>query len=116
MSKGAGVVMNDWFLTYLNIKLSYLLAGAAGGVVRAFLVGSGFYAAFTSVIAGTLTAVYMTTPIAAVYGKLFGLPMEPNFLHGVAFVVGLTSMLMCEGFVRVARKWAKEGKLPTGGA
>jgi hypothetical protein len=113
---GASNVMNDWFLTYLNIKLSYLLAGAAGGIVRAFLIGSGFYAAFSSVIIGTLTAVYMTQPVAAVYAKLFGFPMEPNFLHGVAFVVGLTSMLMCEGFVRVARRWAKEGKLPTGGA
>ena len=113
---GASNVMNDWFLAYLNIKLSYLMAGAAGGIVRAFLIGSGIYAAVSSVIIGTLTAIYMTSPVAAVYSKLFGLPLEPNFAHGVAFVVGLTSMLMCEGFVRVARKWAKEGKLPTGGA
>jgi len=107
--------MNDWFLTYLNIKLSYLLAGAAGGIVRAFLIGTSIYTACASIIIGTLTATYMTSTVSDIYGAIFRVAVEPNFQHGVAFVVGLTAMLICEGLLRMARKWSKNPVFPKGG-
>lgn len=114
-SGSAGALeMNDWLLS-LNIKLSYLLAGTAGGIVRAFLIGTSFYSACASVIIGTLTANYMTSSISQFYGSLLRVTVEPNFQHGVAFVIGLTAMLICEGLLRIARKWAKNPVLPKGG-
>lgn len=108
--------MSDWFLTYLNIKLSYLLAGAAGGIVRAFLIGTSAYAAISSIIVGTLSATYLTSTASQIYGAVFRVNVEPNLQHGVAFVVGLTAMLICEGLLRMACKWAKNPVLPGGGS
>jgi hypothetical protein len=97
----------DPLQTYASVKLSHLIAGIAGGTVRAFLVGTNPIAAIASVVSGALTAAYMTTPIATVYAKFWKVSLDPNFEHGVAFCVGLTAMLLCEGVVKYVQGWTK---------
>ena len=100
----------------LGIKLTHLMAGIAGGVVRAFLAGGSWMAAISSVVIGSLTAGYLTTPVYA--GAKAWFPMLSNDVsseHAIGFLVGLTAMLICEGVLRAARGWAKNPKLPTKG-
>lgn len=106
-----------WDLTtLLGIKLSHLMAGVAGGIVRAFMVGNSFFAAFSSVMTGALTAAYMTVPVASIYTKITGTIVDLNFEHGIAFCTGLTAMLICEGVLRYVRKWSQSPTLGTGGS
>lgn len=98
----------------LGIKLTHLLAGVAGGTVRAFLAGGGWLAAVSSVVIGSLTAGYLTTPV---YGGLKSyFPSinsgDTSLEHAVGFLVGLTAMLICEGVLRTARGWSKNPTIP----
>lgn len=104
----------DPLQTLIGIKLTHLLAGVAGGTVRAFLSGEGWLAAFSSVVVGSLTAGYLTAPVYAGAQKYFSIPTDASTEHAIGFLVGLTAMLICEGVLRSARLWAKKPKLPTG--
>ena len=96
----------------VGIKLTHLIAGVAGGTVRAFLSGEGFLAAFSSVIVGSLTAGYLTTPVFAAVRSYVELPADPSSEHAIGFLVGLTAMLICEGVLRAVRGWAHRPHLP----
>lgn len=96
----------------VGIKLTHLIAGVAGGTVRAFLSGEGFLAAFSSVIVGSLTAGYLTTPVFAMVRTYVELPADPSSEHAIGFLVGLTAMLICEGVLRAVRTWAKRPHFP----
>lgn len=103
----------DPFQAILGIKGTHLLAGVAGGTVRAFLAGGGWLAAFSSVVIGSLTAGYLTAPVFA--GVQAWFPFVENDTsseHAIGFLVGLTAMLICEGVLRAARGWSKNPKLP----
>lgn len=99
---------------FLGIKLTHLLAGVAGGTVRAFMSGEGWLAAFSSVVVGSLTAGYLTAPVYAGTQKYFSIPPDPSTEHAIGFLVGLTAMLICEGVLRSARLWSKKPVLPKG--
>ncbi len=57
----------------LGIKATHLVAGVAGGTVRALLSGGGWLAAISSVVIGSLTAGYLTTPVYAAAKAYFPL-------------------------------------------
>lgn len=100
----------------IGIKLTHLLAGVAGGIVRALLAGGSWVAAISSVIVGSLTAGYLTAPVYA--GAKAWFPVVAHDIsteHAISFLVGLTAMLICEGVLRAARGWSKNPKLPPGG-
>jgi hypothetical protein len=100
---------------FLGIKLTHLLAGVAGGTVRAFLAGGGWLAAVSSVVIGSLTAGYLTTPIYAGVKAYFpAVNRDISSEHAVSFLVGLTAMLICEGVLRAARGWSKNPTIPKG--
>ena len=99
-------------LAQFGVKLSHIVAGLAGGTVRAFLSGSGVMAAIASVIVGAITAAYMTTPVSQIALKITGLPPANSTEHSVAFVVGLTAMLICEGTIRYVRAYTQTGQPP----
>jgi hypothetical protein len=100
----------------IGIKLTHLVAGIAGGMVRALLAGGGWLAAMTSVIVGSLTAGYLTTPVYATAKSWFPVVgHDSSSEHAISFLVGLTAMLLCEGVLRVARGWSKNPKLPSNG-
>lgn len=100
---------------FLGIKLTHLLAGVAGGTVRAFLAGGGWLAAVSSVVIGSLTAGYLTTPVYAGMRAYFpSMSKDISSEHAVGFLVGLTAMLICEGVLRAARGWSKNPTIPKG--
>lgn len=98
---------------FLGIKMTHLIAGVAGGIVRAFLAGGDWTAAVASVVVGSLTAGYLTTPVyagAKAYFPSLGADMSSE--HAIGFLVGLTAMLICEGVLRSARLWSKKPNIP----
>ena len=100
---------------FLGIKLTHLIAGVAGGIVRAFLAGGDWTAAVASVVVGSLTAGYLTTPVIAGAKAYFpSLGNDISSEHAIGFLVGLTAMLICEGVLRSARLWSKKPVLPKG--
>ena len=99
---------------FLGIKLTHLLAGVAGGTVRAFPAGGGWLAATSSVVIGSLTAGYLTTPVYKIAQKYLPINVEASTEHAVGFLVGLTAMLLCEGVLRAARGWSKNPKMLSG--
>lgn len=98
----------------IGIKLTHLLAGVAGGVVRAFLAGGSWLAAVSSVVVGSLTAGYLTTPVYTGAKSWFpALGNDTSSEHAIGFLVGLTAMLICEGVLKTARVWARNPSFPT---
>lgn len=97
----------------LGIKTTHLVAGVAGGAVRALLAGGGWLAAISSVVIGSLTAGYLTTPVYAAARAYFPvLTGDISTEHAIGFLVGLTAMLICEGVLRFIRGWSRNPKLP----
>jgi hypothetical protein len=89
------------------------LAGVAGGVVRALLSGGGWLAAISSVVIGSLTAGYLTTPVYAAAKAYFPLLAgDASSEHAIGFLVGLTAMLICEGVLRFIRVWSRNPTIP----
>lgn len=106
----------DPLQSLVGIKLTHLLAGVAGGVVRAFLAGGSWLAAVSSVVVGSLTAGYLTTPVYKGAKSWFpALGSDTSSEHAIGFLVGLTAMLICEGVLKAARGWSKNPILPPGG-
>jgi uncharacterized membrane protein len=104
----------DWLHAFLGIKASHLIAGIAGGIVRAFLTGSDLMTAVASVVVGSLTAGYLTSPIFTATAPYLPLPPDASTEHAVSFLVGLTAMLLCEGVLRATKTWSKNPKMPGG--
>lgn len=96
----------------IGIKVTHVLAGLAGGTVRALLMGGGWWAATASVTVGSLTAAYLTTPVYSLSVAYTPLARDPSSEHAVGFLVGLTAMLLCEGALRAARAWSRNPVLP----
>ena len=98
---------------FIGIKFTHLVAGVAGGMVRALLAGGGWSAAVTSVIVGSLTAGYLTTPIfKAAKASFPSIGGDVSTEHATSFLVGLTAMLICEGVLRAVRGWSKKPSMP----
>jgi hypothetical protein len=98
--------------TIIGVKLTHIVAGIAGGTVRALLMGSGWLAATTSVIIGSATAAYLTTPAYYMATRYFPVPQEPSTEHAIGFLVGLTAMLICEGCMKYVKDWSIKPSLP----
>jgi len=102
----------DPLQSILGVKATHLLAGMAGGTVRAFLAGGTVLSSTASVVVGSLTAAYMTTPIYFLATAYAPVPAEDSTEHAVGFLVGLTAMFLCEGVLRAAKGWSKNPTLP----
>lgn len=98
--------------TIFGIKITHLVAGVAGGTVRYLLVGGGVVMAVTSVLAGSLTAGYLTTPAYFTIVKYFPGWADPSTEHAAGFLVGLTGLLICEGAMRYAKRWTDNPSFP----
>lgn len=86
------------FLASLGVKVPDLVSGIAGGMVNAILFQRTTPgAAVASVIAGGLTATYLAEPMA----KQFSMSIGPS-----GFIIGLTAMIVCQGLMAGAHKWA----------
>jgi hypothetical protein len=87
-------------LIHLGVKLPDLIAGAAGGVVNAFIFRRvSPSAAAASVVVGALTANYLAEIAVHVFGAY-----SPS-QGAAAFIVGLTGMVVCQTIVAAAASW-----------
>lgn len=93
----------------LGLKLGHLLAGIAGGMVRALLMGGGWMAAFTSIVVGALTSSYLTPSISKYSASLWFISLDE---HATGFLLGVTAMFLCEGVIIMAKNWRKNPTLP----
>jgi len=98
------------FLATLGIKIPDIVSGIAGGMVNALLFQrTSPIAAMSSVLAGGLTANYLAEPMA----KQFTLNIGT-----AGFIIGLTAMIVCQGLMTGANKWAatrgQNGSPPSG--
>lgn len=100
----------------IGVKTSHLIAGIAGGIVRALLAGSDMMTAIASVVIGSLTAGYLTSPVYKAVTVYFPASADTSTEHAVGFLVGLTAMLICEGALRFAKQWSKNPTMPPGAA
>lgn len=106
--------MNDPLFNLLGIKITHLIAGLAGGTVRAMLFGGSWLAFVTSVTVGSLTAAYLTSPIYRAVTATFPVPAEHSTELATAYLVGVVAMFICEGAIRMARQWSRNPTLPGG--
>lgn len=84
-------------LRELGLRISDLIAGLSGGIVNAFIFKrSDPWSIIGSVVVGALTANYLS-PIVGSYLGTNG--------PGVAFIVGLAGMAICQGIVETAKNW-----------
>ena len=102
----------DPLQAFIGIKSSHLVAGVAGGIVRAFLAGNDFGTAIASVVVGSLTAGYLTSPAYNAVTGYFPSTTDSSTEHAVGFLVGLTAMLICEGVLRYVRSWSRNPTIP----
>ena len=85
-------------LVQLGIKIPDIVSGIAGGMVNALLFQrTSPLGAVASVLAGGLTSNYMAEPLA----KQLGMSIGP-----AGFIIGLTAMVICQGIMAGAQKWA----------
>jgi uncharacterized membrane protein YeaQ/YmgE (transglycosylase-associated protein family) len=91
-------------LTFLGIRLPDMLAGLAGGVVNAFLFKRlDPWSVVGSIVVGTLTANYLGSSIGKILDPVLG-SFSPGS-GGSAFIVGLTSMAICQSIMDAVRHW-----------
>ncbi|MFS2326579.1 hypothetical protein U2P60_14370 [Brucella sp. H1_1004] len=97
--------MDDPFSEY-GLKTSVLLAGFAGGILRALSrKKSSMKETIASPICGALAAGYLTGPIVH-YLRAVNFPLPPDDgtnvgLHAAAFVVGVSGMWISDALFEI---------------
>ncbi|WP_236775509.1 hypothetical protein [Agrobacterium tumefaciens] len=109
--KGAGVEMNLMdLLDAIGIKLGVLVAGFAGGLLRA-LSRKSFTVreVFVSPICGALAAAYLTTPVLHYFYKIgWPLPEDPVATTlAAAFLVGTSAMWISDLVFLALGRWVE---------
>lgn len=96
--------MSDPVSQVVGLKLTTVLAGFFGGLVRSLMMpGVTKTQALVSCVIGAVTANYVTPEIVKV------IPVaEPS----MGFAVGLGSMVLCEGIIRLLQKWRDDPNWP----
>lgn len=81
----------------LGLNAQMLIAGFSGGIVHAFFFGErNWWAGIGSVVGGLFTSNYVGPWVSNAVSI-------PESLAG--FVVGLTSLMVCQGIVGAVRGW-----------
>lgn len=102
--------MSDPFQTIVGIKLSTLLAGLAGGLVRSLILpGLTVKQAIASCTIGALTAGYLT-PAAVEYWPG---DASPGIEGAFGYAIGLSAMILCEAIMKAAKRWRDDPKFPS---
>lgn len=98
----------DWLHDIVGVKLSYVLSGVAGGLVRG-LIAKGFSwpQRISSAVVGGLTAGYATPAVAPVVRAWLETWSYPtgDIEGSVGFALGLVGMTICDALIRWARRW-----------
>lgn len=95
-------------LDAIGIKLGVLIAGFAGGLLRA-LSRQSFTVreVFVSPICGALAAAYLTTPVLHYFYKIgWPLPEDPvATMHAAAFLTGASAMWISDLLIQALSRW-----------
>lgn len=95
-------------LKSLGLNESTATAGLLGGTVRGLIIQGGWFNGIVSALVGAITANYLATAIS----------LSPtlnawNWSEGtIGFVVGMSAMLICEGFLKWAKDWSTNPRIP----
>ncbi|MGI8397814.1 hypothetical protein ACRYWZ_15685 [Agrobacterium deltaense] len=100
-------------LDAIGIKLGVLIAGFAGGLLRA-LSRKSFTVreVLVSPICGALAAAYLTTPVLHYFYKIgWPLPEDPvATMLAAAFLVGTSAMWISDLLIEALQRWVRGGK------
>lgn len=90
-----------------GIKLGYLIAGFAGGVVSLrYVQGLTWWQGALSVISGAFVANYLTPVLQEV------LKLGPSTEYGAAFICGLCALNLTAGIFKLSQRFKDNPKLP----
>lgn len=104
----------DPLATILGVKVTHIVAGAAGGIVRSLSRPGGTWPRHVgTAIVGTFVAGYGTPVGAVLASRYMAAPDIPSTsVEGmVGFILGLIGMSLCEALLRWARAW-RDGPPP----
>ena len=88
----------------LGVKFAALVAGFAGGVASlSFVRGLTKTQAVISVLTGTMTSAYMAPVLIHFAGF-----SSPELQHGASFFIGLTSMNIIPGLLRLSELFKRD--------
>ena len=105
--------MIDPLFAFLGIKSSHAVGGVAGGTVRYLIVGGNYLAGLASATVGLITAAWLTPSFYFAFIKFYPTWNDPSMEGSIGFLLGLTGMVICEGFMKLARRWAANPSVPT---
>ena len=104
--------MSEPISTLFGVKITNLIAGAAGGFVRAIFLKQKFRVAIGSIITGMIFAHYLT-PMA-----IYWLPQswsgDPASEGAIGFVLGQTALTIFTGVATYVKRWAANPTLKPG--
>ena len=92
----------------LGLNEGTATAGLLGGTVRGLIIQGGFVNGVASALVGAIAANYLAPAIA----------MSPTvnpwgWSEGtIGFLVGMCAMLICEGFLKWAKDWSTNPRIP----
>ncbi|MFC4172727.1 hypothetical protein ACFOYU_11740 [Microvirga sp. GCM10011540] len=100
--------MNNLF----GVEVGHIVAGIAGGVVRALTrPGQTLAANVSTAVVGVLCAAY-ATPVVKTWLGLADADMATQ--NAIAFGLGLIGMSLAEGVISLGNAWARRPRLPAG--
>lgn len=92
-----------------GIKLGYIIAGFAGGVVSLrYVQGLNWWQGCVSVFGGAAVANYLT-PVLREW-----LTLSESSEYGVAFIAGLCALNLTAGIFKLSQKFKENPKIPGG--
>lgn len=106
------LVMEDPLTSY-GLKVSVVIAGFAGGVLRALSHQNyTFREAVASPVCGALAAGYLTNPLVH-YLNAIHFPLPPDdgtnvTIHAGAFLVGICAMWISDAVFDLISRWIKK--------
>ena len=98
----------DPIAAMIGIKLSHLIAGAAGGLVRSLSrPGGSIGRHIVTTVVGTLVAGYGTPVCSVLAARYLAAPEIPAAsVEGVVgFLLGVSGMTLAEACIRKIREW-----------
>ncbi|WP_262265511.1 hypothetical protein [Microvirga yunnanensis] len=98
--------------TILGVEVGHLVAGVAGGIVRAIIrPGQSLFQSASTAFAGVLCAAYATPFLKTWLGISVA---DTATTNAVAFFIGLVGMSVAEGAITMAQAWSMKPRLPAG--
>lgn len=93
----------------LGVKYAALVAGFAGGVISlAYLQELSRPQMVLAVLAGAACAGYLTPVAIPVLAGAIGIAASPNLENAAAFLLGLTSMNIIPGLMRLSEIFRRD--------